>query len=231
MSEAGRRRLRSAVLRFALMIAVLVAAWFLYRESGLDQYLGADQINSVVDRVRGWWWTPLALIALWTLLSPLGIPATPMMLAGGVIFGPWLGTLYNLIGASLGSATSFLFAHLLGRDLVAHLSGEKGLARVEILLENHGFSSLLNLRLLPIPFAVVNFGAALAGMRFSTYWAASTLGLTPMIFVLTFFYASLGSLTTSPDRSSLIWLVGALALMAGFSFLRFYLRRRARQQS
>ena len=230
MSEPGRRPLRGAALRFALMVGILAAAWFIYRESGLDQYLGADQINSLVETVRGWWWAPLALIGLWTVLSPLGIPATPMMLAGGVIFGPWLGTLYNLIGAALGGATSFFFAHVLGRDLIVHLLGEKGLARVERLLDHHGFSSLLNLRLLPIPFAVVNFGAALAGVRFSTYFVASTLGLAPMVFVLTFFYASLGSLTTSPDRSSLIWLVAALALMSGFAFLRFYLRGRARQQ-
>jgi len=185
----------------------------------------------MVDTVRGWWWSPLALIGLWATLSPLGLPATPMLLAGGVIFGPWLGTLYNTIGATLGGGAAFLFARILGRDLVVHLLNERRLARVERLMDHHGFASLVTIRLLPFPFVMVNFGAALVGVRFTTFFLATAIGMVPMVFVLTFFYASLGSLTTSPDRSALLWLLMALALMSGLAFLRFYLTaRRGRKQ-
>lgn len=232
MNERGGRRLRNAILRFAVMVLLLVAAFFLYRESGLSERLGAEQITAMVETVRGWWWSPLALIGLWTALSPLGLPATPLLLAGGVIFGPWLGTLYNIIGATLGGVAAFLFARVLGRDLILHLLSERSLARVERLLDHYGFSSLVSIRLVPIPFVMVNFGAALAGVPFGTFFLSTAIGMVPMVFVLTFFYATLGNLTTGPDRGTLIWLVAALVLMSGLALLRLYLRGRSgRQQS
>ena len=172
----------------------------------------------------------LALIGLWTALSPLGLPATPLLLAGGVVFGPALGTLYNTIGATLGGGAAFLLARLLGRDLIVHLISEQRLARAERLMDHYGFSSLVTIRLLPIPFVLVNFGAALAGVRFTSFFLATAIGMVPMVFVLTFFYASLGSLTTGPDRGTLIWLVTALVLMSGLALLRFHLTARSGRQ-
>ena len=75
------------MLRFVFMLAVLVAAFFLFRETELVDRLSLDRLAVVVDAVREKWWSPLALIGMWTLLSPLGTPATPFLLTGGVVFG------------------------------------------------------------------------------------------------------------------------------------------------
>jgi len=225
-ATSGRRSLRNALLRFALMVAVLLVAFFVFRQTELADRLSLDKLIAIVDTVRGWWWSPLALIGLWTALSPLGAPGTPFLLAGGIVFGPWWGSLYNLIGAVLGAATSFLFARLLGHDLVGHVFGEERLVRLERRIEHYGFWSMASLRLIPIPWPIINFGAALAGLPFWRYVVATTVGLVPQVFVFTFFYASLGSVTTGgPGRQATLWLFVALALLTLLALVRFLIRR------
>lgn len=45
------------------------------------------------------------------------------MIAGGIVFGPLLGTLLSLIAATLASSSSFLLARWLGRDLLLKYVG------------------------------------------------------------------------------------------------------------
>lgn len=222
---SDRPDLRTASLRFALLVAVLVAAFFLFRESELVERLSLDRLVAIVDAVRAWWWSPLALIGLWMLLSPLGAPGSPFLLAGGVVFGAAWGTLYNMIGAVLGAVSTYLFARVLGHDLVAHFLGEERMVRLERRIEHYGFWSLASLRLIPLPWPVVNFGAAFAGVRPWLFLSSTIVGLLPMIFVFTFFYASLGGMTRG-GQDAAMWLFAGLALMVLLAVVRFLVRRR-----
>ena len=199
------------------MVAILLVAFFVFRET--------------VETIRSWWWSPVALIALWTFLSPLGLPGTPLLLAGAVVFGPWWGFLYNLTGATLGAMASFLFARVLGHDLVAHVLGEARIERIERRMEHYAFWSLLTLRLFPIPWPVFNFGAALAGIRFGQFVLSTAIGMIPQMFVWNFFYASLGSATVRQDRQTLTWIVLAFVLLTALGLLRLILLRRSEPES
>jgi uncharacterized membrane protein YdjX (TVP38/TMEM64 family) len=64
----------------------------------------------------------MGLMALAVVVSP--IPSIPLDIAGGLAFGPWLGTLYAATGALVGSVVSFGIARTLGRELIERfLSG------------------------------------------------------------------------------------------------------------
>jgi uncharacterized membrane protein YdjX (TVP38/TMEM64 family) len=221
------RGLRGPLLRFAVMVAILVAAFFLFRGSLLAEYLDADRLSRTVDQLRTAWWAPLALIGLWTVMSPLGLPATPLVVAGGVVFGAGLGTLYNCVGACLGAAATYFFARRLGYDLVAHLLGEERFGRVERRLETYGFRALVGIRFLPLPWPLVNFGAALAGFRFAPFMLATAIGVVPVLFIYTFFFSSLADATIEEGRTKLLQLVGALALLVALVAARWLLRRRS----
>ena len=53
---------------------------------------------------------PFIFIALYALGSVLFLPGSVLTLAGGALFGPVLGTLYNLTGATAGALLAFLTA-------------------------------------------------------------------------------------------------------------------------
>lgn len=56
-------------------------------------------------------------ILLFIIATLLLLPGSILVIAGGIVFGPLLGTLLSLIAATLASSCSFLLARWLGRDL------------------------------------------------------------------------------------------------------------------
>ncbi len=218
-TSEGRVSLRVAILRFSILVAVLVAAFFVVRLTPLSEFLTKDRMVAIMTDLRSAWWSPLALIALYVVLAPTGLPVSPLIWAGGVVFGIWWGWLYNFIGALLGASASFLMARALGRDLILHVASEPVLERTERLLEKHGFWTLVRVRFFPIPFAIINYGAALAGIRWSVFASSSILGLAPSMVIWTYFGYALFSVTVA-DRSTVIRnLVIALVLALLLTFL------------
>jgi uncharacterized membrane protein YdjX (TVP38/TMEM64 family) len=174
---------------------------------------------AVLAELRSAWWAPVALIGLYVVVSPSGLPVSPLIWAGGIVFGVWWGWLYNFLGALLGASASFLLARALGRDLVLHVASATLLERAERILERHGFWALVRVRFLPIPFSVINYGAALAGIRWPVFITASTIGLAPSMVIWTYFGYAIFSVTTA-DRSEVVRnLVVALVLGLGLTFL------------
>jgi uncharacterized membrane protein YdjX (TVP38/TMEM64 family) len=131
---------------------------------------------------------------------------------GGAAFGALYGSVYNMVGLLLGASLAFWVAKLLGRDFVIRVTGKR-LRRAEALFERHGFWPLVQTRFMPLPFAVVNYGAALAGVRPVFFLIASAVGLIPSTLIHTIFIAQ-AIVTQGRER------VFTLALYAG-SFVLF----------
>lgn len=179
----------SVWLRLLAFLGLLLAGLALVRYSSLGELLTEDNLMAFLTRLRGVWWAPMALVGLYTLLAVLGLPPGPL-LVGGALFGPFYGAIYNITGLCLGAAGGYLVAKLLGRDFVIQITGDR-LRRAEDIFESHGFWPLVQSRFLPLPFAVINFGAALAGVRPSLFLTASIAGLIPSTLIHTYFIANL----------------------------------------
>jgi uncharacterized membrane protein YdjX (TVP38/TMEM64 family) len=168
--------LRGAVLRFALFALIVGAAVAAVAFTPLRAYVSKEHLLALLSSLRDAWWSPLALLALYVVLAPLGAPMTPLMICGGVLFGPVRGSLYNFLGLSVGATLSYYFARSFGRDLVVRLAGKR-LRKAERVVAKRGFWALVGVRFLPLPFPLVNFGAALAGVRPGAFLGSSVLGL------------------------------------------------------
>lgn len=217
------------VTRFAALVAILAAGFLLVRFTPLAEYLDRDRLELLLGEVRSVWWAPLAFVGVYAVACPLGIPVSPLILAGGVVFGLWPGGLYNLVGNLLGAATTFHLGHLLGRDLVVHLAGKR-LVRVERMLARHGFWSLVAIRFVPVPFPVVNYGAALAGVPASTFLASAVVGLTPAILAITWFAAALTAAAEGERGAVFLQLGAAFAVFFALSTVPRLLRGRRRKR-
>ena len=109
------------------------------------------------------------------------------MIAGGIVFGPLLGTLLSLIAATLASSCSFLLARWLGRDLLLKYVGhshtfqaiEKGIAR-------NGIDFLILTRLIPLfPYNIQYYAYGLTTIAFWPYTLISALTTLPGIVIYT----------------------------------------------
>lgn len=221
---------RHALVRAALLVVVVVAGFAVLRWSPLADYLTKEAILSTLERLRGAWWAPVALIAGYALLCPVGLPPSPLMVAGGVIFGPVYGSIYNLVGIWLGAATTYYLGRHLGHDLVMHLAG-KQMKRVERALTRRGSVwSLAGVRFLPLPFAVVNYAAALAGIRPGLFLGSSLLGLGMSVPIFTYFASAIARAATGEKTGVYIQLGVAIALLLSMTLVPRFLAARKRRE-
>ena len=166
-------------------------------------------------------WAVAVYIGLFALLPAFFFPVAVLALAGGLVFGLWLGSLYTFIGAILNCTLMFFLARYIGRKQVESLIARKlspaWQKRLQGLDSGGGFLLLIILRLIPaVPYNLINYAFGLSPMSYSTYILASILGIIPGTFV----FINIGDKAldvTSPD----FWIaIGLLALLlAVTSFL------------
>lgn len=220
---------RRALLRFLALVGMMAATIALLRFSPLAQHFEPEQVLAQLRTLRGVWWAPLVLIGLFAVLAPLGAPVSPLVFSGGVVFGSLHGSLYNTVGLLVGATVAFLVARALGRELVEHIFGAR-LKRVEKRLARRGFWALVQVRLLPIPFVIVNVGAAVTGVPFLQFAASSLTGLLPSTVIYTYFSSSIASSVAGERREILMRVGFALALLFALTLFPGFLRGRLRRQ-
>ena len=189
----------------------------------LGCYLGTlvspQEIQAILQTLGGW--AAAAYIGLFALLPTFFFPVAVLALAGGLLFGLWLGSLYTFIGAILNCTLMFFLARHAGRKQVESLIARKlspvWQKRLRELDSKGGFLLLIILRLIPaVPYNLINYAFGLSSMSYSTYILASTLGIIPG----TFAFINIGDKAldvTSPDFWMAIGLL--LLLLAVTSFL------------
>jgi uncharacterized membrane protein YdjX (TVP38/TMEM64 family) len=191
MSEASSC---SGSLRRLIPLAILGLAGILFIAFGGRRYLTfaslAEHRELLTDLVaRGGALAVIGFVAGYAALVALSVPAGMLLtIAAGFLFGSWLGTVYALVGATLGATIIFLAA----RAGLAGLAGRAGALarRLEAGFREDAFNYLLVLRLVPVvPFWLINIVAGAAGIGTRAYVGASLLGMIPGAFV----YASLGN--------------------------------------
>lgn len=211
--------LRSPWTRLTLLALVLLGAWLTARSTGILSELQLDRLPALVREVRRFAWAAPAFVLAYAIIATVGLPATPLTLVGGALFGPWLGTLFNWLGATLGATGAYLLARALGRDAVRSLLGARAGA-LDALAGDQAFGSLLRLRLLPlIPFNGINFGAGLAGVPPGTYVLATALGIVPGTAVYTYFADALLAGVDGAREAALLRVAVGGVLLVMLSFL------------
>jgi uncharacterized membrane protein YdjX (TVP38/TMEM64 family) len=194
MRAMADRTPRSQSFRGLIPLVLLFAAAGMFLLAGGRHYLtfvsltqNRDFLNDLV--ARGGALSAIGFILLYAGLTALSVPGAMLMtLASGFLFGPWLGALYALIGATAGASAVFLAA----RAGLASLADRAG-ARVQRLkagFREDALSYLLVLRLVPVfPFWLVNLVAGASGISLFVYVTATFLGMIPGALV----YAGIGN--------------------------------------
>lgn len=125
--------------------------------------------------------SPIVYIFAHTIqVVTMAIPGYAIAVVGGVLFGPFFGTVYTMIGVTAGSAIAFLIARNYGRPLVERMIHEDALDRFDVFIQNAGLPGLFLFVLIPVlPEDVISFVAGLSHFRLSVFLIAIFLGRLP----------------------------------------------------
>ncbi|MDQ0427283.1 putative membrane protein YdjX (TVP38/TMEM64 family) [Planomicrobium stackebrandtii] len=173
-----------------------IGKWLLVAAAvGLVIWLSRSVFDIDANDLRSWIlsfgpWSPVIYILIYTVRPLIFFPASVLSIAGGLAFGAWLGTLYTIIGATLGALLSFYVAKTLGKSLVRK-KWTGNAAKIQSQMEQNGFLYVLLFRLIPvINFDLISYTAALAKVRFSSFALATLIGIIPGTFAYNFLGSS-----------------------------------------
>ena len=197
-----------------------IAAFFAFR---LDRFVSLDALKTHREALTGWVAGHQVLAAAvyfvaYILVVALSLPVGAVMtLTSGFLFGPYLGVLLALAGATTGATVLFLAARFVfGAGLRARAG--PWLRRMEEGFNKDAFSYLLALRLTPVfPFWIVNLVPAFLNVRTDTYVLATLIGVMPATLVFVLIGHGLGAALDSGEPLSAAlngWVIAALVGLA-----------------
>ncbi|MBV8574721.1 MAG: TVP38/TMEM64 family protein [Acetobacteraceae bacterium] len=159
---------------------------------------------------------PACYLLIYAAATALSIPeGAALTIAGGFLFGTFLGAALTVVGATAGAILLFLAARTaLARPFCARAG--PFLERIRPGLERDGFSYLLALRLVPVlPFWLVNLAPALVGMRLAPFALATLIGIVPGTLVFASIGAGAGQLLGAGKQPDW-WLVFSPSVLLPF---------------
>ena len=188
MAETGRDIVHW--VKAALLVVLLVVLSVLVWRDLPAQWLDPQWLEAWIKGMG--MLAPLAYILLRTVAIVLTVvPNAPLDVAGGVLFGPFWGTIYSLIGSESGAVACFLLARSMGREAITRLL-HRDIAFSDRFPQRQLAYIVLFARLEPIfSFALVSYGAGLAGMSLGAFALGTLVGMTPGTVLLNYYGKSL----------------------------------------
>ena len=126
-------------------------------------------------------WTALLFILVMALVVVLLLPGVLFTTGAGFVFGVLQGSLYVVLGTTLGAVTAFLIArYLFGERATLYVRTHARIQLVSDELTPHGWKIVLLSRLVPFfPSKLANYFFGLTRFSLGGYTAASLIGFIP----------------------------------------------------
>jgi uncharacterized membrane protein YdjX (TVP38/TMEM64 family) len=180
VSTSGTIDLSRGRVALHLLVGLFVVALMAWGVNVLGQRL----ID--IDRLREWvrGFGPAAPV-VFTLTSALAhlvfLPVAPFTVAAAALFNWPVAVTVILVGHNLAANLGYFVPFVLGRERLDRIwESNPRLERFDATLRRHGFWAVLFLRIVPgLPFSLVSYLSAIAGISWTRYALASFLGMLP----------------------------------------------------
>lgn len=179
---SSRSRRRFIVHLLALGFAFVVATVLVHRH-----FAFLTDAQAVREFIQGYGiLAPVVLIvlqAVQVVVAP--IPGQVLAVVAGYLFGIWWGTLYNMIGITIGSAIAFWISRRYGRTYVENIVHEETLAQFDAISDDYGRAALFFFFLVPgLPDDVICFAGGLTDIPLWQLVVLAVIGRTPAFFLV-----------------------------------------------
>lgn len=164
--------------------------------------VGVMTVLSLAGLKRGWYEPRFieTFLLRMGVLAPLGfiflmafavvtilLPSVILDAVAGVVFGPFMGTVYAVLGAEAGALIAFFAARKLGRPGISRLL-RRDIAFCDTCARRQLPLIIFITRLLPfVSFELVSYGAGLTAIPAGRYAISTLLGMIPPTFLMVYF--------------------------------------------
>ncbi|RUO24116.1 phospholipase [Aliidiomarina minuta] len=174
----------------------------------------------------------ITVILTYIIALLLMFPLTLLVVATGILFGPWWGLLYAILGTLSSSACSYWIGRHLGKDTLTRYQGRL-LRKTSSYMTRRTINSMIIINLLPVaPFTMTNLMGGAMGMPFLRYMLGSAIGIIPGLAAVTLLGAQLTRLLLAEENREIAIALGTiLAALALLFVIHLVYRRKQKSKS
>lgn len=218
-----------------IIAGILLLGIVLINVISFDNYITIEHIQQYAVVLQNfvakfYWLSVLSYCTIFITATVCAIPVTVLLtIVAGFLYGIWLGALYAIGSATVGSSLVFIIVrYLLGEFVQKYYSKQLIWFNAEI--NRYGYRYLLMLQLLPItPTPLINILAGLTCLSLRTFAWITALGIVPGTLIYTFAGQQLHNITSPYDLLSfpvvLIMFLLALLAVVPMLFRRWYMHQ------
>jgi uncharacterized membrane protein YdjX (TVP38/TMEM64 family) len=211
------------VVALAVIGLGILVAWRL----GVFEYLSRENFDNLKIWFEGLGMVaPLVFILVWIAACVFFLPGLPVTVVGAFVFGPLWGTVYTLIGATIGATAAFLLGRYAARGMVEELIQKNpAMQKIDKGVERQGWRMLMITRLVPIfPFNAQNYVYGLTRIHLGTYVILTLIFMAPGTAAYSFAAGKL--LRGEFEMATLYYLAGAAVLFVLLSLIPGWLKKK-----
>ena len=175
-------------LGLAYLLILILFLWFIFNRFTLSELTSYEFIKNNRDYLISTAESNYLLVSVifiiftivWVLLLGFG---SPVFLAGGFIFGKWVGTVLVVLGLSVGSTLLYILANYFFKELIKEKFSKKFISLNEKFKNNEFIFFLIYRFIGGIPFAISNILPTLFNIKIRNFFFGSIIGMTPQLFI------------------------------------------------
>jgi len=217
MSKIEGHKVSKAIKIIITIAVIAVAYYFIANSPWVQGYLNDPQ--KIKDFALGFGAIAPVILILFQAIQNI-LPLLPheiTAVATGFIFGSFLGSVYTLIGAFLGSLVVFVIARKYGKKLAEKVFNKKEIVHFHLMFKKNPSWAVFIARVIPLfPNDLVSFAAGLTEMNLLWFNISSTLGFVLEVVILSYFGASLSEGISLVPVVILVIFFGISALIVTF---------------
>lgn len=223
MSGTGNRRRRHRLAVAGLWVAVIGGYQLWAWRAGLGP---GESARRLVDTLQGSAWGPAVFTALYLVRPLLLFSAAVLTVAGGFLFGPWLGLAVVLVASNASAMVAYGIGRWFGTGALTEGGEGRRLTHYADRLRTRSFETVVTLRLLLAPYDLVSYLAGFLRIAPVPFIAGTAIGSIPGTVAFVLFGASVerfdGGVPSLDPRT----LIASVALLAASLVLVRVVRRR-----
>lgn len=176
-------------------LVALIGAALLWRWARLNGWTDPEAVGQILAPYRSSWvGLPVALLVF--VVAELFCFPVLLLIAGcGLAFGPWLGSIYGVLGSVASAILPFYIGRWVGQQRLLRWGGPPARKLVGS-LKGRGLMAAFLVRKIPAPYSLVNMLCGASGLRLRDFVLGTVLGMAGGIVVIVLFTANVANLAS-----------------------------------
>lgn len=183
-TKTGEVKNNNGMIKLLIAISIIAIGFFVAYKTGVVQKI--QDVDAMQEFFKSFGiWGYLIFILVFIAACVFMLPGSMLTIIAGIAFGPVLGAILALAGATLGATAAFLVSKYVARGMIEDKIGQNEMFRkIDDGVEKNGTSFLILTRLVPVfPFSFQNYAYGLTKINLSTYFIVSLICMAPGAFI------------------------------------------------